>query len=117
SVISEAEDYVEESDRLYHADWTGGRYLLPNDEREQERLEIQHTFLRSTDPLLINGLHRAPLPAGLQKVLDVGTGTGEWAIAFAETYPSAMVTAVGMSPNVMPRETHQNCNFLVSDAE
>ncbi|KAI9848060.1 MAG: hypothetical protein M1837_001162 [Sclerophora amabilis] len=112
SVMSEAKDYIEENGRLYHADWTAGRYLLPNDEREQERLEIQHIILLYTD-----GLHRAPLPEGPQRVLDVGTGTGDWAIAFAETYTSAVVTAVDISPNVMPTETHPNCSFLVDDAE
>jgi hypothetical protein len=33
-MLSEAKDYVEEHDRLYHADWIDGQYLLPNDERE-----------------------------------------------------------------------------------
>lgn len=45
SVRSETKDYVEENGRLYHADWIDGKYLLPNDEREQQRLESQHDFL------------------------------------------------------------------------
>ena len=28
-----------------------------------------------------------------------------------------MVTAIDMSPNVMPTETYPNCSFLVNDAE
>jgi len=32
SMISAAVDYVEESDHWNHADWTGGWYLVPNDE-------------------------------------------------------------------------------------
>jgi SAM-dependent methyltransferase len=111
SVLSEAEDYVEENGRRYHADWIAGQYLLPNDEREQKRLDFQHDFL-----LDIDGLHKAPLQ-GLLNVLDVGTGTGKWAIAFAEAYPSAVVTAVDISPEVMPTWTPPNCRFLVDDAE
>ncbi|KAF1972163.1 hypothetical protein BU23DRAFT_372892, partial [Bimuria novae-zelandiae CBS 107.79] len=66
----------------------------PNDKQEQERLEIQHLVLLSTD-----GLHSARIPGWLQRVLDVGTGIVQWAITFAETYPSEMVTAVDISPN------------------
>ena len=53
---------------------------MPNDEGEQDRLDLyHHIFL-----LLLGGrLHSAPLE-NPQKVLDVGTGTGIWAIDFAE---------------------------------
>lgn len=106
SVLPEAKDYVEENDGRYHADWIDGRYLLPSDEQKQERLDLQHDFVLDKD-----GLHKAPLQGSL-KVFDVGTGTGKWAIAFAEAHPSAVVTAVDISPNVMPTWTHPNCELL-----
>lgn len=34
--------------------------------------------------LLKGGLHLAPIPKDPQRVLDLGTGTGLWAIDFAE---------------------------------
>jgi hypothetical protein len=49
SVESKAKAYIEENGRLYHADWTFGRYLLPNDEQERKRLRIQHKLLIRTD--------------------------------------------------------------------
>ncbi|KAE9987011.1 hypothetical protein EG328_004143 [Venturia inaequalis] len=111
SVRSETKDYVEENGRLYHADWIDGKYLLPNDEREQRRLDSQHDFLFDS-----NSLHKAPLQ-GLLSVLDVGTGTGRWAMAFADAYLDAEVTAVDISPNLMPIWPPTNCKFLVDDAE
>ena len=53
---------------------------MPNDEKEQDRLDLyHHIFL-----LLLGGkLYTAPLE-NPQKVLDVGTGTGIWAIDCAE---------------------------------
>ncbi|KAJ8127193.1 hypothetical protein O1611_g6445 [Lasiodiplodia mahajangana] len=93
------------------ADWIDGKYLLPNDEREQRRLDSQHDFLFDG-----NSLHKAPLQ-GLLNVLDVGTGTGKWAMAVADTYPDAEVTAVDISPNLMPIWPPTNCKFLVDDAE
>lgn len=53
---------------------------MPNDEGEQDRLDLfHHMFL-----LLLGGrLYSAPLE-NTRKVLDIGTGTGIWAIDFAE---------------------------------
>jgi ubiquinone/menaquinone biosynthesis C-methylase UbiE len=111
SVQSETRDYVEENGRLYHADWIDGKYLLPNDKREQQRLDFQHDFLFDD-----NSLHKAPVQGRLN-VLDVGTGTGKWAIAFADAHPDATVTALDISPNVLPEWTNPDCEFLVDDAE
>jgi methylase of polypeptide subunit release factors len=44
--------------------------------------------------LLSGELHKAPIESKPQRILDVGTGTGIWAIDMADKYPSAEV--VGM---------------------
>jgi len=59
SVVPEAKGYIEGDDRLYHANWAGGRYPLPNHEQEQERLGVWHEVLLSAD-----GLYRVTLPKG-----------------------------------------------------
>lgn len=67
--------------------------------------------------LTIDGkLHTAPLPESIHNVLDVGTGTGAWAVAFADKYPSARVTGVDLSP-IQPEEVPPNCSFIIDDAE
>ncbi|OHW92178.1 methyltransferase domain-containing protein [Colletotrichum incanum] len=43
-------------------------------------------------------LFLAPIGNNPQKVLDLGTGTGIWAIDFADEFPSADVTGVDISP-------------------
>ena len=52
--------------------------------------------------ILENKLHLAPLGKTIQKVLDIGTGTGIWAIDFADEYPSASVIGTDISP-IQPR--------------
>jgi methylase of polypeptide subunit release factors len=52
-----------------------------------------HIFL-----LLLEGeLHLAPL-SDPQRILDLGTGTGIWAIDMADKYPSASVLGTDLSP-------------------
>ena len=53
----------------------------PNDETEQDRMDLVHHLYG----LLLGGkLFLAPVPDDTQRVLDLGTGTGIWAMDFAE---------------------------------
>ncbi|KAK2765229.1 hypothetical protein FQN54_008928 [Arachnomyces sp. PD_36] len=68
--------------------------VLPNDEREQERLDLVHYIFRTT---LDGDLCYTKLE-NPQKILDVGTGTGIWAIEIGNEYPSAEVIGTDLSP-------------------
>ena len=47
--------------------------MLPNDDKEHDRLTIQHHIFR----LSVDGpLYLAPIPSDVQNVLDLGSGTG-----------------------------------------
>jgi SAM-dependent methyltransferase len=65
---------------------------------------------------LDGALHRSPLAKDIHHVLDVGTGTGIWAIDFADKYPSAIVTGTDLSP-IQPDYVPPNCRFYVENAE
>jgi tRNA1(Val) A37 N6-methylase TrmN6 len=46
---------------------------MPNDEQEQDRLDLQHHLFRLTAG---GALYIAPVPRDVQSCLDVGCGTG-----------------------------------------
>ena len=46
--------------------------------------------------------------------MDVGCGSGAWVIEVAETFPSAMVFGVDISP-VQPTLVPDNCEFHIND--
>jgi SAM-dependent methyltransferase len=48
--------------------------------------------------LLDNKLHLSPLPKYPKTILDLGTGTGIWAVDMAELYPSARIIGVDLFP-------------------
>ena len=61
---------------------------------EQDRLDLQHHVIT----LLLNGeLHLAPLESP-KRILDLGTGTGLWAIEMADSFPNATVIGTDLSP-------------------
>lgn len=51
-----------------------------------------------------------------QQVLDVGTGSGSWALDFADLYPSSSVTSTDLSP-ILPRWLPPNLKFEVDDCQ
>ena len=56
----------------------------------------------------------SPIPSTAQNILDIGTGTGDWARDVADRFPSAFVQGVDLAPvpdNWMP----PNCKFEVDD--
>lgn len=75
SLSATVRDYVFENNRRYHK-FKEGRYLIPNDEPEQEREDMKHAMVVN---LCGGQLHVAPL-ANPQNIIDIGTGTGIWAI-------------------------------------
>jgi len=104
--------YRQENGRTYHA-YKDGSYALPNDEIENERLDLQHHLFILT---LDSKLHAAPLEKPLHRVLDAGCGTGIWAIDFADEHPECEVIGVDLSP-IQPLSVPPNVTFFVDDLE
>lgn len=112
SVASSIFDYEEENGRTYHAFQRDKKYALPNDESEQERMDITYHSIRLT----LGEQHwHCPIRQP-RMVLDVGTGTGIWAIDVADDYPSAQVIGIDLSP-IQPTAVPPNLEFQVMDAD
>ncbi|KPM41032.1 hypothetical protein AK830_g5546 [Neonectria ditissima] len=60
-------------------------------------------------------LHFAPLGKDIQNALDIGCGTGIWAIDFADEYPACEVIGTDISP-IQPSWIPPNVKFEIEDA-
>ncbi|KAI1184881.1 S-adenosyl-L-methionine-dependent methyltransferase [Nemania serpens] len=112
SVRSSLYDHIVENGRTYHR-FKEGKYLLPNDEREQKRLDFQHQLYTA---VLSGKLYLSPVGDRLRNVLDVGTGTGIWAIEVALEHPGTHVIGIDLSP-IQPSYVPPNVTFEICDAE
>ncbi|RKK73653.1 hypothetical protein BFJ69_g9095 [Fusarium oxysporum] len=101
-----------ENGRRYHQ-YRHGTYPIPNDDAEQNRDDMKHAMMLE----LTNGnLFFSPIIENPQKIIDLATGTGIWAIDVADKFPSASVTGVDLSP-IQPSWVPPNLKFLVDDIE
>ena len=88
-------------------------YGMPIDAAEQDRNDLQHyKFL-----LLRNGAnYSAPISSEPTTILDLGTGTGLWAVEMADQFPSAQILGVDIAA-VQPSWVPPNCEFELLDIE
>ncbi|KAL6883019.1 S-adenosyl-L-methionine-dependent methyltransferase [Trichoderma longibrachiatum] len=112
SLGSSIYDHSYVNGRRYHR-YRHGRYPIPNDEAEQNREDMLHTMmLEATD----GKLFYAPIGDYPQKILDLGTGTGLWAIEMGDRYPGAEVLGIDLSP-IQPSWVPPNVKFVIDDVE
>lgn len=102
-------DQVLENERIY----ANESYFMPCDEKEQTRLAITHQCFTS----ILNGqLSFQNIPRNARRILDIGTGTGDWAIAVAERFPNAEITATDITC-FQPTDVPPNVFFEIDDAQ
>src|SRR5215471_1408211 len=84
-------------------------YFLPRDMAEIDRLDVQHYALRAS--LGANYLAPVDRPA---RILDVGSGTGQWAYDLCAEFPQAL--AVGFDLEVSKRPWPAAYGFVKGNA-
>ncbi|KAK1989708.1 S-adenosyl-L-methionine-dependent methyltransferase [Colletotrichum falcatum] len=95
SITSSIYRYENLHDRTYHSDQFSSTYWAPNDRPQGDVMEVCHDLFCE----VFNGrLFYAQFPKNTQKILDIGTGTGTWAIKVGETQPQSVVIGIDMSP-------------------
>ncbi|TKW59810.1 hypothetical protein CTA1_10369 [Colletotrichum tanaceti] len=113
SLSSSVVDYPTEYGRRYHA-YRAGSYLVPNDEREMDRLDLNHMLVMKT---IGRRLFLAPVPQETtHRILDIGTGTGIWAIEAADVFPNAQILGNDLSA-IQPAWIPPNVKFEIDDVE
>ncbi|TDZ20265.1 Secondary metabolism regulator LAE1 [Colletotrichum orbiculare MAFF 240422] len=113
SLASSVVDYPIEHGRRYHA-YRSGAYFMPNDESEMDRLDLSHA---TAVKLMGNKHYLAPLDKEkVHNILDIGTGTGIWAIEMGDIFPNAEIYGNDLSP-IQPEWVPPNVKFEVDDVE
>ncbi|KAI9152037.1 S-adenosyl-L-methionine-dependent methyltransferase [Paramyrothecium foliicola] len=112
SITSSVLQHSFEHGRRYHH-FRNGRYPIPNDDVEQGREALKHAVHLE---VLDGALTYADIGDNPQKILDLGTGVGTWAIDMADQYPSAEVVGVDLSP-IQSSWVPPNLKFILDDVE
>ncbi|KAM0349372.1 hypothetical protein ACHAPU_003781 [Fusarium lateritium] len=108
SIWAQDLDYREIHGRRYCRE-----YYMPNDDIEQWRMAIQHqVFMHVLD----GELTLVPIQNPTH-ILDVGTGTGEWAIKMAELQPQCEVVGTDIAAIAETKSVPMNVFFEIEDAE
>ncbi|KAH0424602.1 SAM dependent methyltransferase [Colletotrichum camelliae] len=117
--IEPAFQFQGQVENLDDGDSTTGR--APNDEKQIEGFDVTHHFMLL---LMNNHLFGAPVEGKNLKILDVGTGTGIWAmyvlhimpIRFVKENEDFHVIGIDISP-IQPGWVPPNCQFFIDDAQ
>ncbi|KAK1457127.1 methyltransferase domain-containing protein [Colletotrichum melonis] len=85
-----------------------------NSKTESDRLDFLHMLMVKT---IGENLYLAPLELErIQRILDIGTGTGIWAILMGEEFPHAEIVGNDLSA-IQPTWVPSNVKFEIDDVE
>lgn len=110
SLTPSTTEYPYYFDRRYH-NIREGAYLYPNDEHEQERQDFEFGVLQ--EYVFEKNLFFAPLN-NPRKILDIGTGTGLWAIEMAHKFPNCRIKGWDLSA-IQPETAPPNVDWEIYD--
>ncbi|KAI9596799.1 hypothetical protein BDF19DRAFT_421307 [Syncephalis fuscata] len=96
--------------RRFHGD-KNAPYPLPNDSSEINRLNTQHPVFKK----LLNGNYMSKLN-NPKRILDVGSGTGIWAVEMAEEFPQSEINCIDISPELSTTKLPSNVKFETMNA-
>ncbi|KAI1041058.1 hypothetical protein LB505_005854 [Fusarium chuoi] len=112
SITSSILEYRTIHGRTYHSEQGNAQYWASNDEQQNDLMDLTHHILTLG---LGDKLHLAPLKEDkLHQAIDIGTGTGIWAIDFADQYPGAEIIGTDLSP-IQPSWVPPNVQFEIED--
>lgn len=106
-----------ENGREYQV-WHRGKYLFPIDETELDRLDATHKLflVARLDRLYSNHIVLDDIPN--LKILDLGCGTGMWALEMAKKFfGKSLVHGVDLSTQMQASEIYSNNDFKAMDIE
>ncbi|TVY82740.1 Secondary metabolism regulator laeA, partial [Lachnellula suecica] len=121
SVSSSIYNFRMENGRTYHAvsnfnlwkEWSSDIFVgSTRTEKEQDRMDlVYHAILR-----LFDGKPFFAPVINPQRIVDMGTGTGIWALDVGDQYPEAQVVGIDLSP-IQPKWVSPNVEFRIDDIE
>ncbi|KAL0777742.1 hypothetical protein CaCOL14_005395 [Colletotrichum acutatum] len=81
---------------------------------EMDRLDLAHAMMVKA---IGSRLYNAPLEKEkVQRILDIGTGTGLWAVEMGDVFENAEVLGIDLSP-IQPEWVPPNVKFEIDDIE
>ncbi|POS71550.1 methyltransferase LaeA [Diaporthe helianthi] len=108
--------YVENG-REYQA-WHRGQYLFPIDETELDRLDAMHKLFQVARNYRLYSSHIILDNIPNLKVLDLGCGTGMWALDMARKFfKNSLVRGVDLSTQMQASSIFENNDFKAMDIE
>jgi SAM-dependent methyltransferase len=113
SLMSREFLFEKRNGRTYHGFRSDLGYVLPNDEPEKDRLDMQFWAIHDAFDIKY---FLAPIGDNPQHIIDIGTGTGVWVIDVADLYPGATVTGTDLSP-IQPDWVPPNATFELHDCK
>ncbi|CAM1510020.1 Fc.00g003550.m01.CDS01 [Cosmosporella sp. VM-42] len=115
SLRSSILQYRNEHGRTYHA-YRDGKYQYPNDDAENDRLDLQHHVFALTYDGKLGLSPPNDKEYKVSRVLDIGCGTGIWAMDYGDEHPEAEVIGIDLSP-IQPSFVPPNVRFEIDDLE